>query len=67
MNSTFTMGGAIIFRARKEMAAAPAVWELEGPIILGPSTSKTLIKAISAPSLGHWACAAWAGALLMNF
>ena len=26
--------------------AAPAVWELEGPIIFGPSTSKTLIKDI---------------------
>ena len=26
------------------MRAAPAVWELDGPIIFGPMTSNTLIK-----------------------
>lgn len=44
MKSTRTRSRFIIFRARRAIAAAPAVWELEGPIMFGPSTSNTLIK-----------------------
>ena len=40
------MGPGAILRARSAIEQAPAVWELEGPIIFGPSTSKTLIKAM---------------------
>ena len=46
VNSTFFSGPLIIFCARKPMRAAPAVWELEGPIMFGPITSNTLIKDI---------------------
>ena len=44
MKSTFFSGGASSLWATLAMATAPAVWELEGPTILGPSTSKTLIN-----------------------
>ena len=50
MNSTSFSGGEIIFWAMRAMATAPAVWELEGPIILGPSTSNTLINDMALPS-----------------
>ena len=38
------MGGAIILCARKAITQAPAVCELDGPIMLGPMTSKTLMN-----------------------
>ena len=44
MKSALTRSPFIIFRARSAIAAAPAVWELDGPIIFGPSTSNILIK-----------------------
>lgn len=34
------------FPASRAMEHAPAVWELEGPIISGPNTSNILINAI---------------------
>ena len=30
--------------AMRPMRAAPAVWELEGPIMTGPTTSKTPMR-----------------------
>ena len=38
--------GKFYFFKRRAILAAPAVWELDGPIIFGPMTSKTLIKDI---------------------
>lgn len=38
------------FPASRAMEHAPAVWELEGPIISGPNTSNILINAICIPS-----------------
>ena len=46
MKSAFKTGQPNIFLAMRAMEAAPAVWELEGPIMFGPSTSKTLINVI---------------------
>ena len=44
--AAFKTGQPNIFLAMRAMEAAPAVWELEGPIMFGPSTSKTLINVI---------------------
>ena len=45
VNTTSVMCGPAIFPATCASRAAPAVWELLGPIIRGPMTSKTLRSA----------------------
>jgi hypothetical protein len=52
------------------MISAPAVWELEGPIMFGPRTSKTLINAMGCHSCqvkNRAAHQTLALLLLMNF
>ena len=46
----FTGGAPSSVRAMAPIRAAPAVWELEGPIMFGPRTSKTLINAMGCHS-----------------
>ena len=48
---TSVMGLPAIRRARSAMEQAPAVCELDGPTISGPSTSNVLIKAMVKSSL----------------
>ncbi len=50
--SAFTGGSPKRVRAIRPMRTAPAVWELEGPTIIGPRISK--ISSMSAPPLLHF-------------
>ena len=53
MNVTFFISSGNILRAINAMDTAPAVCELEGPIIFGPITSKILKKFIIVVLLSY--------------